>query len=130
MVALSEILRLMLIASQLSGLPMTAEPPLVFEQPDAEVQRAFCKGGQYCVAVYGFTDVSSGEVHISDQLNEYSRETILVHELTHWLEFKAGVNQHNYCMDERTAYEVEVKYLLQYEHRADPEPVTFHCGKT
>lgn len=124
---LPEIIKLMTIASQLSGLPMTTDVPPVFEQPDAEVQLLFCKGGRFCVAVYAFTDVHNREIHMSDELGEYSREVILVHELTHWLEWKANVNQHNYCLDERTAYEVEVKYITQYEHREDPEPVVFHC---
>lgn len=124
----AQIVKYMAIASQLSGLPMVDDIPFVFERPDKEIQKAFCAGNQYCVEVYAYTDVAHQEIHISDSLNGYSRETILVHELTHWLEYKANVNQSNYCEDEHTAYQTETRYMLEYEHKVNPEPAVFHCA--
>jgi hypothetical protein len=123
----AEIFQLMAIASQLSGLPLVDDIPFVFEQPDKEIQQAFCAGGKYCTDVYAYTDVAHHEIHISYELNDYSRNTILVHELTHWLEWKADINQSNYCEDERVAYMTESQYMLEYEHKLDPEPTTLKC---
>jgi len=120
----AEIFRLMAITAQLSGLPMAKEIPFVFQEPDAEIQRQYDCGYKYCPAVYAFTDPRSQEIHISDDLGPYSANTVLVHELTHWLEWKAGVNQGNsgQCANERLALNTEAKYSFQYEHKVTEYP--------
>lgn len=125
--SLVEILKLMTIASQLSGVPLPADgnPPFIFFEHNDEVQREFCQGSGNCIQVYAFTRGSISETHISDHLDGYSQQTIVVHELTHWLEYKAGVNAGNgmvaRCLNEKLAQETEAKYMLQYEHKLDPD---------
>lgn len=129
----AEIAQLMVIASRLSGVPMPAdgELPFVFFQTDAEVQQAFCEGGKNCIQVYAFTRAKLKEIHISDSLGPYSQQTIVVHELTHWLQYKAGMNQEGLgggCLNEQLAQATEARYMLEYEHKKDPDAqLSFAC---
>jgi hypothetical protein len=119
----AEIFRLMAIASQLSGAPMADNIPFVFIDTDDEIQRQVCAYNHiHCVAAYAFMQGGIGEIHLSDDLGPYSKNAVLVHELTHWLEYEANLNQDNGCKDERLALQTEARYTLRYEHidRHDP----------
>ena len=120
---IAEIFKLMAIASQLSGLPMAKEIPFVFVEHDRDIQREVCAYARavdksaHCSEVYGFMYGKTQEIYISDDLGPYTGNAVLVHELTHWLERQADVNQENPCKNEQLALKTEIAYSLKYEHK-------------
>jgi hypothetical protein len=116
----AEIFKYMAIASQLSSMPMADNIPFVFMDKDAEIQKQVCAyNHDHCTPAYAFMYGPTGEIHIGDELDSYSKETILVHELTHWLQWKAKVNQSDAeaCQNEHLALRTEAQYSLKYEHK-------------
>jgi hypothetical protein len=115
---LAELKALAVIAAQLSGLPMPDAPlPTTYLLPSAIVQAEFCKAanGAKCIEVYAFYRKETNEIYMELDPVPYSRESVLVHELTHWLEYKNHVNQADACLDERMARVIEAIYIRLYE---------------
>lgn len=116
---LAHLKMLLLIASQLSGLPIPegAQLPAVYIEDDAQLQRDYCGGESNCIDVYGYYRKPINEIRVSNNPLPFSTDAVLVHELTHWLERKNGLNQgdNETCLDEAFAYNIENRYIIEIE---------------
>jgi hypothetical protein len=99
---------MLLWVSQLTGLPM-AEPPPIFVVTAAEGIRlhSSAEGGTIAVtterAVYLHPSIS--------QTGDPESDSMLVHELVHWLQIQADKQYHCDAEAERLAYAVQEVYL-------------------
>ena len=138
----SQVKSLLLIASQLSGYPIPADPPpVVTEVTRVEMAIDECGGGDplsvLTCPLLGFYEwpVAVGEnpkipgraerLWILDEgESEESANAIAVHELTHWLQWHNGFHP-TQCPElfqvEYQAYTVTLKYKVMYENYQIPE---------
>lgn len=119
------VLKLAIIASQLSGYSMpTNPPPRVFGTTEAEMK-------QQCDLCYDYAGIyfDGGDIFIDEEWlnsrangNDIAHNTvnnIMIHELTHWLQNEHAWGGSTPCdhrqARENEAYRVQQKYVMKYE---------------
>lgn len=104
-------------ASHLSGYPAPQQPPEIRYETHAFFVERVC-GGRECPAVgwYDDRDVVYLDEKYRDQESGFAA-SLLVHELTHYLQHRSGRFDSLSCTDslarEREAYRVQNEYILQ-----------------
>lgn len=104
-------------AAHLSGYPMPEEVPEIrFEEHDFFVENV-C-GGKECNVVGWYNDADI--VYIDSQYRDVEKafaSSLVVHELTHYLQHKSGAFNSTSCEDsvtrEREAYDVQNRFALE-----------------
>ena len=104
-------------ASYLSGYPVPDQAPIVRFEPHSFFVEHVC-GGRECNAVGWYND--QRVVYIDDKYRDDDggfASSLLVHELTHYLQHQSGKFDSHSCEDslarEREAYYVQNNYILQ-----------------
>ncbi len=118
-------------ASHLSGYPVPAELPEVRFEEHAFFVSNVC-GGKECNVVGWYND--EDVVYIDQRHQDMTRSfaaSLLVHELTHYLQHKSGKYESLSCEDsvarEREAYYVQNRYIVEglgSIDRIKPSPTT------
>ena len=104
-------------ASHLSGYPAPEQPPIISFQPHAFFVEHVC-GNKECNAVGWYNDQNI--IYIDERYREDDgvfASSLLVHELTHYLQHQSGKFDSHSCEDslarEREAYHVQNSYILE-----------------
>lgn len=123
-------------ASHLSGYPVPDQAPTVRFEPHAFFVEHVC-GGRECNAVGWYNDQSViyvDEKYLGDDSGFAS--SLLVHELTHYLQHESGNFDSHSCEDslarEREAYYVQNNYILEAQASfalIRPAPTSCHYGQ-
>lgn len=104
-------------ASHLSGYPVPDQPPTVSFEPHSFFVEHVC-GGRECNAVGWYND--QHVIYIDEKYRDDDgsfASSLLVHELTHYLQHQSGRFDSHSCDDslarEREAYYVQNNYILE-----------------
>lgn len=133
----AQLAKLIAIAAHLSGYPVPVAPPPPIHEVDSATICAEYGSEAGCDVVGLFKPVlPNGEIWIDvewvnsptnmqpDKGFQYTEDSYLIHELTHWLQFKAGAHRGSECIDhllrEKEAYAVQNAYELTYEYQHKP----------
>ena len=134
---------LLVAVSQMTGYSIPGDPPKIHQMSRAALAEVVC--GKPC-GIIAFT-TPSGEILIDESLmigRDPAATSILVHELTHFLQIKAqGVNVAMSCdlwtEREREAYDVQYHWLRNQapnmrvfsleEDRLKIDPILPNCGE-
>ena len=120
-----KIAELLVIASQLSGRPAPADirPPAVYELTAQQMADEMCQGKTDECDILGYY-ADDEKIFVRDDGGAHvSKNSIIVHELVHWLQqhndFGGFSYPHNYSR-EMQAYFVQTLYIVKIEHKPDP----------
>jgi hypothetical protein len=119
------VLKLALIASNLSGYPMPETPiPVIHLLSTADFDKKFCpKNPSDCYDLLGYYR-DDDEIWVDSQQSDdwvyrAGQNSVFIHELVHWLQDHNGMNDLS-CVTKRVreyeAYTVQNRYIVEYEH--------------
>lgn len=124
----AQVKSLLIIASQLSGYPIPADPLPPVEIVNArEMAKDGCEDETRPCGIIGFFEFKTGNIEIlNDPSAGHSINTITVHELTHWLQFHNWPNPESRAcpreyLREYQAYLAGYKYEVTYEGKTVEE---------
>ena len=132
----SQVKSLLLIASHISGYPIPSEaPPPVYLATPQEIAHEACADdplSQLSCSIIGFYEYpipgQTERIVIDNNADVagHSANSIAVHELTHWLQYRNWKNPDDHScprefLREYQAYLAGFTYEVQYEHQAPPE---------
>jgi len=94
--------------------------PKAFVVPAEWIKNQFCGDFRPCPVIGLFMNNRPNEVFISDEVSADRRDEVLVHELVHWFQLRAGWSQDT-CeyttAEEAEAHTVGYLYVLVYKKR-------------
>lgn len=121
---------LLAIASHLSGYPVPHDAQTaVIELSYVEMAEAACDDHLLGCNILGFYKDGDPAVYVlagGDDANGTDEDSIVVHELTHWLQYRNGKRGYacpGMLVREYEAYQTQLKFIVRVEHKADPHLV-------